>query len=181
MPANAIGPLILFLALLLTTAHLLGHLFTRLRQPRVIGEILAGIVLGPFVLGKLPGYAQLLQLEAAAAPKKAALDLLYQMGLLLLMFLSGAETKALFQKQERKQIAWLAVIGKGAAVSRHDSVRVGVAAAMVFGSEARENVIDSGDEHCRCGDVDPGDFADLLRLEDSAYALCTAGAGRGGA
>ncbi|HEY6305704.1 MAG TPA: cation:proton antiporter [Candidatus Angelobacter sp.] len=113
MPANAVGPLILFLALLLTAAHLLGHLFTRLRQPRVIGEILAGIVLGPFVLGNLPGYTHLLQLDVAAAPKKAALDLLYQMGLLLLMFLSGAETKALFQKYERRQIAWLATVGTG--------------------------------------------------------------------
>jgi Kef-type K+ transport system membrane component KefB len=113
MPANAIGPLILFLALLLTAAHLLGHLFTRLRQPRVIGEILAGVLLGPFVLGRLPGFTHLLQLDVAAAPKKASLDLLYQMGLLLLMFLSGAETKALFQKHERKQIAWLAAIGTG--------------------------------------------------------------------
>jgi K+:H+ antiporter len=113
MPAHAIGPLILFLALLLTAAHLLGHLFTRLRQPRVIGEILAGVLLGPFVLGRLPGFTHLLQLDVAAAPKKAALDLLYQMGLLLLMFLSGAETKALFQKHERKQIAWLAAIGTG--------------------------------------------------------------------
>ncbi len=111
MPANAIGPLILFLALLLTAAHLLGYLFARLRQPRVIGEILAGILLGPFVLGRLPAYTNLLQLNIAAEPKKAALDLLYQLGLLLLMFLSGAETKALFQKHERKQIAWLASVG----------------------------------------------------------------------
>src|SRR5215510_9753373 len=111
MPSTAIGPLIFFLAILLTSAHLLGHLFARLRQPRVIGEILAGIVLGPFVLGKLPAYASLLQLHQAAAPKKAALDLLYQLGLLLLMFLSGAEPKALFQKHERKQIAWLASLG----------------------------------------------------------------------
>lgn len=111
MPANAVGPLILFLAVLLTAAHLLGYLFARLRQPRVIGEILAGILLGPFVLGKLPAYNSLLQLNDAAEPKKAALDLLYQLGLLLLMFLSGAETKALFQKHERKQIAWLASVG----------------------------------------------------------------------
>ena len=52
MPSSAIGPLILFIALLLTAAHLLGYLFARLRQPRVIGEILAGCILGPFVLGK---------------------------------------------------------------------------------------------------------------------------------
>jgi Kef-type K+ transport system membrane component KefB len=113
MPANAVGPLILFLALLLAAAHLLGHLFTRLRQPRVIGEILSGIMLGPFVLGKLPGYTRILQLDVDAAPKKAALDLMYQMGLLLLMFLSGAETKALFRKHEWKQIAWLTTVGTG--------------------------------------------------------------------
>ena len=97
----------------MTSAHLLGHLFARLHQPRVIGEILAGVVLGPFVLGRLPGYAHLLQLDVDAASKKAALDLVYQMGLLLLMFVSGAETKALFQRYERKAIAWLAVVGTG--------------------------------------------------------------------
>ncbi|HLW52157.1 MAG TPA: cation:proton antiporter [Candidatus Angelobacter sp.] len=111
MPTDAVGPLILFIALLLTAAHLLGYLFARLRQPRVIGEILAGIVLGPFVLGRLPGYVHVLQLDVAMQPKKAALDLLYQMGLLLLMFISGAEVKSLFQRQERKQIAWLAAVG----------------------------------------------------------------------
>lgn len=111
MPASAVGPLIFFLAILLTSAHLLGYLFARLRQPRVIGEILAGILLGPFVLGKLSFYSNALQLNIAAQPKQAALDLLYQLGLLLLMFLSGTETKALFQKHERRQIAWLASIG----------------------------------------------------------------------
>src|SRR5947209_13078829 len=111
LPSSAIGPLILFLAILLTGAHLLGYLFAKLRQPRVIGEILAGIILGPFVLGKWPFYVRLLQLDVAAVPKKAALDLIYYMGLLMLMFISGAETKALFQKHERRQIAWLASIG----------------------------------------------------------------------
>jgi Kef-type K+ transport system membrane component KefB len=113
MPASAIGPFILFLSILLATAHLLGYLFARLRQPRVIGEILAGVLLGPFVLGRLPAYTHLLQLDVAAAPKKAALDLLSWLGLLLLMFLSGAETRTLFQSNERKQIAWLAFLGTG--------------------------------------------------------------------
>src|SRR5215471_15619426 len=113
MPSSAIGPLVFFLAILLTLAHLLGHIFVKLRQPRVIGEILAGILLGPFVLGKLPAYARLLELQVDAVPKRAALDLLSWLGLLLLMFLSGAEVKALFQKHERKQIFWLAALGTG--------------------------------------------------------------------
>src|SRR4249920_3029947 len=111
MPSSAIGPLILFLAILLTGAHLLGYLFARLRQPRVIGEILAGCILGPFVLGRWAAYTHFLQLDVAAPQKKAALDLLYYLGLLMLMFLSGAETKALFQRHERKQIGWLASVG----------------------------------------------------------------------
>jgi Kef-type K+ transport system membrane component KefB len=111
MPSSAIGPLVLFLSILLVGAHLLGYLFAKLRQPRVIGEILAGIILGPFVLGKWATYSSMLQLDVAAGQKKAALDLLYWMGLLLLMFLSGAETKTLFQKHERKQIAWLTAAG----------------------------------------------------------------------
>lgn len=111
MPSSAIGPLVLLLSFLLVGAHLLGYLFAKLRQPRVIGEILAGIALGPFVMGRWAAYSSALQLNVAAAEKKAALDLLYWMGLLLLMFLSGAETKTLFQKQERKQIVWLAALG----------------------------------------------------------------------
>jgi Kef-type K+ transport system membrane component KefB len=111
MPSSAVGCLIFFLAVLLAAAHSLGSLFARMRQPRVIGEILAGILLGPFVLGRIPAFVHLLQLDVATAPKKAALDLLYQLGLLMLMFISGAETKALFQRHERKQIAWLAIVG----------------------------------------------------------------------
>jgi Kef-type K+ transport system membrane component KefB len=113
MPADAIGPFLLFLSILLAAAHLLGQLFARLRQPRVIGEILAGILLGPCVLGRVSGFVHILQLDADAASKKAALDFVSWMGLLLLMFLSGAETKTLFEAREHKQIAWLATLGTG--------------------------------------------------------------------
>ncbi len=111
MPVSAVGPLIFFLSILLTAAHLLGYLFAKLRQPRVIGEILAGILLGPFVLGKWVFFSSWLQLNVDAPQKQSALDFLYWLGLLMLMFLSGAETRTLFQKQERKQIAWLATLG----------------------------------------------------------------------
>jgi len=48
--------LLLALAVLLGAARLLGELARRVRQPAVIGEILAGVVLGPTVLGRLlPG------------------------------------------------------------------------------------------------------------------------------
>jgi len=39
---------VLFVILLiLGLAQLLGYVFVRLRQPKVVGEILAGVILGP--------------------------------------------------------------------------------------------------------------------------------------
>ena len=45
--------LLLAVGLLLGAAHAVGHLFTLARQPRVIGEIMGGLLLGPTVLGAL--------------------------------------------------------------------------------------------------------------------------------
>ncbi len=102
---------ILFLLLLLVgLAQLLGYAFTRLRQPKVIGEILAGVILGPSVLGHLPGGAWL---AAATQNQATLLNFVYWMGLLLLMFLSGAETQKLFTREERREVGWLAIVGTG--------------------------------------------------------------------
>lgn len=48
-----ISTLLLSLGVMLATARFLGELFRRFNQPAVIGEILAGIILGPTVLGSL--------------------------------------------------------------------------------------------------------------------------------
>ena len=53
---------VLFVLLLLVgLAQLLGALFVKMRQPKVIGEILAGVVLGPALLGRFPAVAGLTQ------------------------------------------------------------------------------------------------------------------------
>lgn len=102
---------ILFLLLLLVgLAHLLGYLFTRMRQPRVVGEILAGVVLGPAVIGRLPFASGLM---TAIQHQETALSLFYWLGLLLLMFLSGTEARQLFGRQERGAVTWLALVGTG--------------------------------------------------------------------
>lgn len=101
---------ILFVLLLLVTlAQLLGSLFVKLRQPKVIGEILAGVVLGPALVGRLPFVAGFF----AAASRGHILEFIYNLGLLLLMFLSGAETQQLFSRDERREVGWLAIVGTG--------------------------------------------------------------------
>lgn len=53
MSSAEFGSFSVLLLVLLSTAHLLGDLFSRVRQPRVAGEILAGVILGPSVLGQI--------------------------------------------------------------------------------------------------------------------------------
>ena len=102
---------VLFILLLLVgLAQLLGYAFMRLRQPKVIGEILAGVVVGPVLLGRMPPVARLM---AAGQHHDAILSFVYWLGLLLLMFLSGAETRQLFTREERRQVGWLAIVGTG--------------------------------------------------------------------
>jgi Kef-type K+ transport system membrane component KefB len=109
--SNADLTTIFFLLLaLVATAQLLGWLFVRLRQPKVVGEILAGVVLGPALIGRLPFASGL---GHAASQHKDILDFVYWLGLLLLMFLSGAETQQLFTREERREVGWLTIVGTG--------------------------------------------------------------------
>src|SRR5207245_1127518 len=102
---------ILFALLLLVgPAQLLGYLFTRIRQPKAVGEILAGIVLGPALLGRIPLVSRLMD---ATRQQESVLTFVYWLGLLLLMFLSGAETRQLFTREERREVGWLTIVGTG--------------------------------------------------------------------
>jgi Kef-type K+ transport system membrane component KefB len=116
MTPNEFGSLTLFLFLILAAARLLGDLFALLRQPRVIGEILAGVLVGPSLLGHLAPHLSVMllpQAEHSATSYAAVLMFLYNFGLLLLMFVSGAETKGLFNRENRREVAWLGAVGTG--------------------------------------------------------------------
>jgi Kef-type K+ transport system membrane component KefB len=83
--------LLLQLSVILATARVLALLLRHFGQPAVIGEMIAGFVLGPIVFGALaPTW------HAALFPSDglAALQGLSQLGLVLFMFIVGAELRA---------------------------------------------------------------------------------------
>lgn len=84
------SPLLLQLVVILGCARLLGLLLRRIGQPAVIGEMAAGIVLGPIVFGALAPewHAGLFRPDSLPA-----LESLSQLGLVLFMFVVGAELR----------------------------------------------------------------------------------------
>lgn len=102
--------ILLALALLLTAAHGTGHLFAHFRQPRVVGEILGGLVLGPTIFGALAPDLQG-QVFPPRGPSASVLGTIYQLGLLLLMFCSGAEIRSGLSRREGKAVSFITLGG----------------------------------------------------------------------
>jgi len=79
-------------AILLATARVLGEIARRLKQPQVIGELLTGIVIGPSLLGSIfPIIYQ--NVFPSQGPQALLLQLVSQIGVILLLLLSGLETQ----------------------------------------------------------------------------------------
>ncbi|TCK74096.1 cation:proton antiporter [Acidipila rosea] len=110
MTNSELSQVLLLLLLLVGFSQALGWLFVKLRQPKVVGEILAGVVLGNSLLGRFPFFAHFVE---SAKHQGNILDFVYWLGLLLLMFLAGAETQQLFSREERREVAWLTIVGTG--------------------------------------------------------------------
>lgn len=77
------------LAAILVTARLAGAAARRVGQPSVVGEILAGLALGPSLLGLFPGDLTHALFPAQTRP---VLSSVAQLGLVLFMFLVGLES-----------------------------------------------------------------------------------------
>jgi Kef-type K+ transport system membrane component KefB len=96
---------LLTLAAIIALGRVLAAGLRRLDQPPVIGDILAGILLGPSLIGA--GASQTL-LPAAAAP---ALGQIAQLGVVLYMFLVGLETNAGGLRERLRQTVFISSAG----------------------------------------------------------------------
>jgi Kef-type K+ transport system membrane component KefB len=89
--ADALYHVLLALAAIMILGRLLGKAFQHFGQPRVIGEMVAGIMLGPSLLGQIWPAAKDFVLPESVAPN---LGIIAQIGVILYMFLIGLELNA---------------------------------------------------------------------------------------
>src|SRR5437660_910523 len=86
---NEVLLLLVQVALILGLSRLMGMLFARMRQPQVVGEMVAGIMLGPSVMATLYPHAQMMLLPAGTPLE--LLNILSQIGIIFFLFLVGLE------------------------------------------------------------------------------------------
>ena len=85
---NVFPYVLLDVAMIMVLARLFGRIARMCRQPAVIGEIVAGIALGPTLLDLLPHHVETYVFPSAVLPY---LGILGQLGLVLFMFIVGLE------------------------------------------------------------------------------------------
>lgn len=102
---------LIIVSVILISARVLGEIFRRFKQPAVIGEIMAGILLGPSLLGTLsPDLFQHIFTSEKGVPYKA-FDGLAQVGIILLMFIAGFEVDLKMIRKQGKQAASISLMG----------------------------------------------------------------------
>jgi Kef-type K+ transport system membrane component KefB/nucleotide-binding universal stress UspA family protein len=95
---------------LLVCGRLAGEVMQRIGQPAVMGQLIAGILLGPSVLGALwPAGEQALFLRSA--DQKAMIDAVAQLGVLLLLLLTGMETDLSVVRRTRRAAFSISICG----------------------------------------------------------------------
>ena len=98
------------LILLLFVGRLLGEGMSRMGQPAIFGQLLAGVLLGPSVFGALlPEIRNLVFPDAPAL--KHMIEAISQVGILLLLLLTGMETNLALVNRRRRAVISSSIFG----------------------------------------------------------------------
>ncbi|KAF8686418.1 Sodium/hydrogen exchanger family [Rhizoctonia solani] len=98
---NTHDPIRLFiiqLGVIMLMTQVLSLFLGRIRQPKVIAEVLGGIILGPTAMGRIPGFTEHIFPE----PSRPFLALVANIGLVLFLFLVGLEIDVAVIKRNAK-------------------------------------------------------------------------------
>lgn len=87
--------------------QLLALFLGRIRQPRVIAEVIGGVILGPSVMGRIPGFTSTI-FPTASMP---VLNLTANLGLVLFMFIVGMEIDTRVLRRNARASGAISVAG----------------------------------------------------------------------
>ncbi|KAF9018372.1 potassium:hydrogen antiporter [Hymenopellis radicata] len=107
---NASDPIRLWViqvVIIIAMTQLLALIFGRIRQPRVIAEVIGGVLLGPTVMGRIPNFKQSIFPDVAMP----LLNLTATIGLVLFLFLVGLEIDTRLMKRNIKAATAVSVAG----------------------------------------------------------------------
>jgi K+:H+ antiporter len=140
---NAVMHVMAAIAVVITAAYIFGRLFRKLRQPEVIGQLLAGIALGPSLVGRVSAGTEHAVFPAAILPY---LNVIAQVALVISLFAVGYEIdlRAL-RRQSRATIPAIALSTFAVPMA------LGVASVVLF-----------RDSYVRVGEPDAGSAAFAL-------------------
>src|ERR1041384_1278676 len=110
LPTDQVVNFLVILALMFFVARIFGGLFRKINQPRVMGEFLGGILLGPSLVGTLyPDFFQHIFVEQKEA--YIAFDGMARLGVIFLMFVAGMEVNLMTIRKEGKAAAKISFTG----------------------------------------------------------------------
>ena len=101
---------VLELMALMLVGRLLGEAMLRIKQPAVMGQLIAGLVLGPSLFGLLLPHVQQ-ALFPSAPEQKAMIGAISQIGILLLLLLTGMETDLRLVRQSGRAAIYASLMG----------------------------------------------------------------------
>ncbi len=130
---------VLLIALALIFARLLGYIFDRLKQPAVIGEIIAGIILGGLGLVVFSGQSFSFFNFTFSLPQLSynseEFKLFAEIGILFMLFISGLQTSLSKLKKMGKPSSFVAIGGIVLPLI------LGIAAGMFFGFSQQDSIV----------------------------------------
>jgi Kef-type K+ transport system membrane component KefB len=100
---------LIIVSIILVSSRLLGEIFRKFKQPVVVGEILAGIIIGPSLLGSV--FPDLFHQIFLSEPRAyGAFDGLANIGIIMLMFVAGIEVDLKQIRKQGKQAASISLL-----------------------------------------------------------------------
>lgn len=110
LDATQLTVMLLALGILVGSARLLGEIARRLHQPAVLGELLAGVILGPTVFGSLfPSLQQFI--FPSTGPNALVLDAISSLAIVLFLLVAGIEVDLSIAWKQGRAALKIGVLG----------------------------------------------------------------------